>query len=110
MQWRSVCCGAEPAMRGRRARGVSRGCGDNTLSEMSQMQNAKCKMQRRPLILLCIWHFAFCIPLACQRKGPLTAQRAAEIIQGYQFSKEPVYAEVPQRVWWSAKAPQDDYD
>jgi len=47
---------------------------------------------------------------ACQRKEPLTAQKAAEIIRGSQFAKEPIYAEVPQRVWWSAKAPQDDYD
>ena len=47
---------------------------------------------------------------ACQRKEPLTAQKAAEIIRGYQFAKEPIYAEVPQRVWWSAKSPQDDYD
>jgi hypothetical protein len=47
---------------------------------------------------------------ACQRKEPLTAQKAAEIIRGYQFAKEPIYAEVPQRVWWNDKAPQDDYD
>ena len=47
---------------------------------------------------------------ACQRKEALTAQKAAEIIRGYQFAKEPIYAEVPQRVWWSNKAPQDDYD
>jgi len=47
---------------------------------------------------------------ACQRREALTAQKAAEIIRGYQFAKEPIYAEVPQRVWWSAKAPQDDYD
>ncbi|HEX7193140.1 MAG TPA: hypothetical protein VF381_16330 [Thermoanaerobaculia bacterium] len=55
-------------------------------------------------------HFAFCIPLACQRREPLTAQKAAQIIRGYQFAKEPIYAEVPQRVWWSTKSPQDDYD
>ena len=48
--------------------------------------------------------------VACQRREPLTAQKAAEIIRAYQFAKEPIYAEVPQRVWWSAKAPQDDYD
>ena len=47
---------------------------------------------------------------ACQPREPLTAQKAAEIIRGYQFAKEPIYAEVPQRVWWSAKSPQDDYD
>jgi hypothetical protein len=68
------------------------------------MQNA----QR--LAAFCILHFAFFIPLACQRREPLTAQKAAEIIRGYQFAKEPIYAEVPQRVWWSDKAPQDDYD
>jgi len=48
--------------------------------------------------------------VACQRRESLTAQKAAEIIRAYQFAKEPIYAEVPQRVWWSAKAPQDDYD
>jgi hypothetical protein len=48
--------------------------------------------------------------VACQRREPLTAQKADELIRGYQFAKEPVYAEVPQRVWWSAKSPQDDYD
>ncbi|HEV8432157.1 MAG TPA: hypothetical protein VGR95_02005 [Thermoanaerobaculia bacterium] len=47
---------------------------------------------------------------ACQRREALTAQKAAEIIRGYQFAKEPIYAEVPQRVWWNAKSPEDDYD
>jgi hypothetical protein len=76
------------------------------------MQNAKCNIQNagRGAIALCILHFAFCIPLACQRREPLTAQKAGEIVHAYQFAKEPIYAEVPQRVWWSAKAPQDDYD
>jgi hypothetical protein len=58
-------------------------------------------------------HLALAIVLAlvaCQRREPLTAQKADELIRGYQFAKEPIYAEVPQRVWWSAKAPQDDYD
>jgi hypothetical protein len=64
----------------------------------------------RALLLFCLLPSAFCIPLACQRKEPLTAQKAAEIIRGYQFAKEPVYAEVPQRVWWNAKSPQDEYD
>ena len=26
------------------------------------------------------------------------------------FNREPVYAEVPQRVWWDAKHPKDDFD
>lgn len=47
---------------------------------------------------------------ACQRREPLTAQKAEEILRGYQFASEPVYAEVPQRVWWNARAPKDDYD
>ncbi|HSP17075.1 MAG TPA: hypothetical protein VLV78_20185 [Thermoanaerobaculia bacterium] len=46
----------------------------------------------------------------CARKEPLTAQKAQEIISAYQFKKEPVYAEVPQRVWWSPTSPKDDYD
>lgn len=47
---------------------------------------------------------------ACQRREPLTAQKAEEILRGSQFASEPVYAEVPQRVWWNARAPKDDYD
>src|SRR5215212_4857482 len=47
---------------------------------------------------------------SCARKEPLTAKKANEIISGYSFKKEPVYAEVPQRVWWSPTAPKDDYD
>lgn len=46
----------------------------------------------------------------CARKEPLTAQKAQEIISGYQFKAEPVYAEVPQRVWWSPTSPKDDFD
>lgn len=52
------------------------------------------------LLLLC----------ACQRREALTAKKAEEILRGYQFASEPVYAEVPQRVWWNARAPKDDYD
>jgi hypothetical protein len=52
---------------------------------------------------------ALCL-LSCQAKEPLTAQKAQQIIASYQFSREPIYAEVPQRVWWSAKSPKDDYD
>jgi hypothetical protein len=47
---------------------------------------------------------------ACERKEPLTAEKAKQIIGRYQFVVEPVYAEVPQRVWWSPTAPKDDYD
>jgi hypothetical protein len=52
------------------------------------------------LLLLC----------ACQRREPLTAQKAEQILRGYMFNAEPVYAEVPQRVWWNEGAPKDDFD
>ena len=48
--------------------------------------------------------------LACGKPEPLTKEKAEEIIGSVQFKAEPVYAEVPQRVWWSARAPKDDYD
>lgn len=47
---------------------------------------------------------------ACARKEPLTAEKANEIIGAYSFKREPVYAEVPQRVWWSPASPKDDFD
>lgn len=48
--------------------------------------------------------------LACAKPEPLTEQMARQIISRGSFKIEPVYAEVPQRVWWSPKAPKDDYD
>jgi hypothetical protein len=48
--------------------------------------------------------------VSCARKEPLTAEKANEIIKSYSFKKEPVYAEVPQRVWWSPSSPKDEYD
>jgi hypothetical protein len=56
----------------------------------------------------CFLLSALCV--GCQKEEPLTAAKAQEIISSYQFSREPVYAEVPQRVWWSPKSPKDDYD
>lgn len=47
---------------------------------------------------------------SCARKEPLTQKKAEEIIKSYQFKREPVYADVPQRVWWSPTSPKDDYD
>ncbi|MGZ8869400.1 MAG: hypothetical protein ACXW2P_13740, partial [Thermoanaerobaculia bacterium] len=47
---------------------------------------------------------------ACGRPDPLTAEKAASILRVSELRPEPVYAEVPQRVWWNAKAPKDDYD
>ena len=48
--------------------------------------------------------------LACEKAEPLTAKKAQEIISRVQFAAEPVYAEVPQRVWWNDHAPKDDFD
>lgn len=47
---------------------------------------------------------------ACSKPEPLTAEKAQEIIGAWSFKREPVYAEVPQKVWWSPKAPKDEYD
>jgi hypothetical protein len=47
---------------------------------------------------------------ACSKPEPLTVQKAQEILGGWSFKREPVYAEVPQKVWWTPKAPKDDYD
>lgn len=47
---------------------------------------------------------------SCGEPAELTAERASRIIGTWAFEKEPVYAEVPQKVWWNAAAPQDDYD
>lgn len=53
---------------------------------------------------------ALLIVAGCSRPEPLTAAKAEEIVSRWSFEREPVYAEVPQRVWWSASAPMDDYD
>lgn len=50
------------------------------------------------------------VVLACSKPEPLTEAKAKEIVASWMFKREPVYAEVPQRVWWSPKAPKDDYD
>lgn len=47
---------------------------------------------------------------ACARRTPLTAEKAEAILRSYGLRSEPVYAEVPQRVWWNPEAPKDDYD
>jgi len=50
------------------------------------------------------------LALACDRAAPLTEAKAREVLERFTVQKVPVYAEVPQRVWWSAKAPKDDFD
>jgi hypothetical protein len=50
------------------------------------------------------------ILIACQPREPLTAQRAEQILSSFMVTREPVYAEVPQKVWWNDRNPKDDYD
>jgi hypothetical protein len=52
----------------------------------------------------------FVVLAACQRAEPLTATKAEEVLRGKMPGNEPVYAEVPQKVWWNARAPKDDFD
>ncbi|MBK5258175.1 MAG: hypothetical protein JJE51_01155 [Thermoanaerobaculia bacterium] len=46
----------------------------------------------------------------CDRAEPLTAAKAQEIVSQWSFKREPVYAEVPQRVWWNPRVPKDEFD
>jgi hypothetical protein len=48
--------------------------------------------------------------VACQKAEPLTAEKANQIIESYRFAAEPIYAEVPQKVWWNQRFPKDEYD
>lgn len=48
--------------------------------------------------------------LACDRRTPLTEEKARQLVFSRAFKREPVYAEVPQRVWWNPGAPKDDFD
>jgi hypothetical protein len=66
-------------------------------------------MLRRNTAALAAAAFSVCL-VACQKAEPLTAEKAQKLIASYAFQREPVYAEVPQKVWWSPQAPKDDYD
>jgi len=48
--------------------------------------------------------------LACARPKALDAKLAESLVRSQMFSVEPVYAEVPQKVWYGPRAPKDDYD
>jgi len=50
------------------------------------------------------------VAAACAKPEPLTAAKAQEIIGQGSFKREPIYAEVPQKVWWTPQSPKDDYD
>jgi hypothetical protein len=48
--------------------------------------------------------------VTCGPPSPLTQKKAEEILDNGHFQAEPIYAEVPQKVWWGPSSPQDDYD
>lgn len=50
------------------------------------------------------------LALACGDPGPLTEEKAKQVVGAWLFKREPVYAEVPQKVWWTPQSPKDDYD
>ena len=64
-------------------------------------------MRSRTSQLLSAFLFLLC---ACGAPDPLTDEKARSIIAESAYKHEPVYAEVPQKVWWSSKAPKDAYD
>ena len=51
-----------------------------------------------------------CSPRPAANRSRSPCQKAQEILGGGSFKREPVYAEVPQKVWWTPQAPKDDYD
>jgi hypothetical protein len=48
--------------------------------------------------------------VACQKREPLTAAKAEQILSDVRFTSEPIYAEVPQKVWWNPRFPKDEFD
>src|SRR4051794_33794164 len=50
------------------------------------------------------------LALSCQKAEPLTAAKAEQILRDVRFTAEPIYAEVPQKVWWNARFPKDEFD
>jgi hypothetical protein len=48
--------------------------------------------------------------LACGQPDPLTREKAEVIVRNSSFKQEPIYAEVPEKVWWTPQSPKDDYD
>ena len=64
-------------------------------------------MMRRNLIL----PFALLLlALGCGQPAPLDEKTAIELIRSNAIDDEPIYAEVPQRVWWGPGYPKDAYD
>src|SRR3977135_592245 len=50
------------------------------------------------------------LAVACQKREPLTAAKAEQILRDVRFTAEPIYAEVPQKVWWNPRFPKDEFD
>jgi len=76
----------------------------------SQRIRQREEARRQKFVVCLLLPSALCLLTSCARKEPLTAQKAQELISSYQFKGEPVYAEVPQRVWWSPTSPKYDFD
>lgn len=54
--------------------------------------------------------FGAALVLACGDPGPLTSEKATALIRARAPKIEPIYAEVPEKVWWTPQSPKDDYD
>ena len=54
--------------------------------------------------------FGAALVLACGDPGPLTSETATALIRARAPKIEPIYAEVPEKVWWTPQSPKDDYD
>src|ERR1700742_3736636 len=82
--------------------------GDNMRGESSQGESGA---SRRPVRQRFVVIALTALVLAsCQRRGELTAQRAEGMLREYMFAAEPVYAEVPRKVWFGPSSPMDDFD
>jgi hypothetical protein len=53
--------------------------------------------------------FLALVSAACKPQ-PLTAEKVESLLRGKILEREPVYAEVPQRVTYGPKSPEDDFD
>ena len=77
---------------------------------MRLLQNARMVRTLSRSTIVVVLLLSVLLSFGCSKPEPLTEQKAKEIVAGWIFKREPVYAEVPQRVWWNPKAPKDDYD
>jgi hypothetical protein len=50
------------------------------------------------------------VVVACGKPPELSDDYARKVILDRAIDDEPVYAEVPETVWWSPESPKDDYD